>query len=254
MQVVVSDFDGTLYTRHQLIGDVIPAVDAWRRAGNRFGIATGRDLNMIHDGLRRTGLAVDFIICLNGAYAVGMDGTILHKTLLDDDLVPALVRHPAAAVSTHIQLSGEFLTKAVLRKDSWFTKIGIEFESISEDEAVRATGLGQMSLAFHTDDEALAWKDRLVADFPGRLAVHPNRISIDINAHGVDKANGVDRLREAMGWVDVPVRVIGDGLNDVGMIRRFGGFSLDDAPETVRAAATKVYPDVPAMLAEYMVH
>ncbi len=253
MQVAVSDFDGTLFTHQRThIGDVVPAVDAWRRAGNRFGIATGRDFNMIQDGLRRSGIPHDFIICLNGAYATDADGTVLFKTLLGDDLVPDLVRHPAAAASTQIQLSGEFLTKAVLRKDSWFKKIGIEFETISEDEAALATGLGQMSLAYHTEDEALAWKERLLADFPGRLAVHTNRISIDINANGVDKANGVDRLLEAMGWRDVPVRVIGDGMNDVGMISRFGGFSLDDAPEAVKAAATAVFPDVPAMLNRYM--
>lgn len=73
-------------------------------------------------------------------------------------------------------------------------------------------------------------------------------MSIDINPPGVDKASGLAWLILEQGWSRDEFSVIGDGVNDVSMIREFGGFTVPGADPAVAAVARKVYPDVPALL------
>ncbi len=250
MHIVASDYDGTMYHQGELIGDLIPAIEMWRAAGNVFGIATGRDYPMIRREVERWQIPLDFIVCLNGAFAVDASGRELFRHYLDDAHIPAICRHPAAAESLHIQLSGDGPTRVFLRPASWFPKTDLEFEEISYHDALAATTMGQISLSYPTLEACREWEYRLRDDFAGVIATHPNKISIDLNRAGVDKAQGVADLIAANGWQEHPVSVIGDGINDIGMIVRFGGFTVPGAQNEVAAAARKVYANVGEMLKE----
>ena len=73
-KVAASDFDGTIYRNEKISDDDIAAVRAWRAAGNKFGIVTGRAFGMLEPLLKTLGLDVDFSICCNGA--VIFDGNL----------------------------------------------------------------------------------------------------------------------------------------------------------------------------------
>ncbi len=250
MHIVASDYDGTMYHQGELIGPLLPAIDKWRRNGNIFGIATGRDYPMIRREVERWKIPVDFIVCLNGALAVDASGRELFRRYLDDSHISALCRHPAAENSLHIQLSGDGPTRVVLRPDSWFPKSGLEFEEVTFPAALALTRLGQISLSYPSLEICQEWEYRLREDFAGVLSTHPNKVSIDLNQAGVNKASGLADFLLAMGWESHPVSVIGDGSNDLEMIRRFNGFTVPGAQAEVVKAARKVFRHVGEMLEE----
>jgi HAD superfamily hydrolase (TIGR01484 family) len=68
MIIIASDYDGTLNHNGISEGDKA-AIKKFREAGNKFGIVTGRDLEMamwvFHD-FEKVGLEVDFLICCTG--------------------------------------------------------------------------------------------------------------------------------------------------------------------------------------------
>ena len=68
MIIIASDYDGTLNHNGISDGDKA-AIKRFREAGNKFGIVTGRDLEMamwvFHD-LEKIGLEIDFLICCTG--------------------------------------------------------------------------------------------------------------------------------------------------------------------------------------------
>ena len=66
-KVAASDFDGTIYRNEKISDDDLTAVRAWRAAGNKFGIVTGRPVIMLAPQLKTLGLDTDFSICCNGA-------------------------------------------------------------------------------------------------------------------------------------------------------------------------------------------
>lgn len=55
-----------------------------------------------------------------------------------------------------------------------------------------------------------------------------NEQNVDIVHRGIHKAKGIEVLLEAVGWKDKVV-VIGDSFNDLCMIERFGGYTLEAA-------------------------
>ena len=67
---------------------------------------------------------------------------------------------------------------------------------------------------------------------------------VDIVPEGVDKAQGLERVCRELGVRAADVLAMGDGYNDMEMIRWAGrGVALGDSPEPVRAAADHVTGD-----------
>jgi HAD superfamily hydrolase (TIGR01484 family) len=249
MRIAVSDYDGTMAHNGKLLGDVVGSVKKWRRQGNRFGIATGRDRSMIASEIERWGIPVDFVICANGATVFDSDTTLLYKRFIPDRQIPLLLRHPAALASMHAQISDTGPLRVILGPQSWFPRIGVKYAEVARDEAVMFTNLAQISFAYTNEGERALWEARLREDFGDAIAVHPNKTTIDLNASGVDKANGIGELIRLNGWEDLPLLVIGDGGNDLGMIRRFSGYTVPGAQEDVVRAAKRVCADLEDMLA-----
>lgn len=249
MRIAVSDYDGTIATRTGLIGDVIPAIEKWCGAGSIFGIATGRDLPMTLAETDKWGIPFDFLICVNGAAIYNHEKTLLKARLLEDTLVPRLLTHPAAMASMHYQLSGLGPLKLLLRENSWFPRIGVPYTEVSMEEALALTSLGQVSFAYDTEEECEKWTDQLARDLGSEIAIHPNKITIDINAPGVDKATGIEELLALKNWHGAEIFVIGDGGNDVEMIHRFAGFTVPNAAPEAERLATRKFDNVAEMLA-----
>lgn len=249
MHIVASDYDGTLYSQGQLLGDVTGAVRRWREAGNLFGLATGRDFAMTAPEADKWQLPLDFYVCLNGAAIYNKDRQLLHQTCLDDKLIPELVRHPAAAASIHIQLSEVDELRFVVREGSWFPGLGYPFTEVTDAEAATFRNLGQISVAYRDLRESDKWEEVLRRDFGDAIAPHHNKMCIDINPGGVDKAYGLSWLVRHMGWDKERVHVVGDASNDLAMIRQFGGYTVPGATMEVAEAAVCTCLDVPDMLA-----
>lgn len=249
MRIVASDYDGTLYTQGRLIGDVVSAVWKWREAGNRFGLATGRDSAMTFPEVDKWALPVDFYVCINGAAVYDHDRSLLAKHNLPDGILPVLLNHPACEASVSLQLSGVGPLRVVLRKGEWFSTLGIPFQEVSFEEALKITDIGQISVAYPSEDESMKWTEILGEDLSDVIVPHRNKTTIDINAVGVDKAKGIKALLAKTGWPKDRVYTVGDGSNDIGMIKEFGGFTVPGASEEVRRIAKRMFADVPDMLA-----
>lgn len=257
MRIAVSDYDGTMCHQRKLIGDVVGAVAKWRARGNRFGIATGRDKSMIVSEIELWKIPVDFVIAANGATIFGGDGGdsgeggysgLLFKRSLPDDLIPRLLTHPSALASMHAQISDSGPLRLVLTPLSWFPRIGVTYTEVTRDEACGLADLAQISFAYNGEEERIFREAELRRDFGDAVSLHPNKTTIDINAPGVDKATGILELLRARGWEGLPVDVIGDGGNDIGMITRFSGYTVPGAQEDVVRAARRVCRDLGDML------
>lgn len=143
MRIVASDYDGTLYERGAMLGDVAQAVRAWRADGNLFGIATGRDFHMTAPEADKWGIEADFYVCMNGGAIYDGERWLLHCRTLDDALIPRILGHPAAHASMHLQLSSVDPLRVVLREGSWFPRLGFEFKEVTLDQALAFRGLGR---------------------------------------------------------------------------------------------------------------
>ena len=85
MKILASDFDGTFNTGGDSVYRNIEAVLRWQKAGNQFGIVTGRPYHLFLPELKQYQIPVDFLVCVNGAAIHEPDGKLLWSAALPDD-------------------------------------------------------------------------------------------------------------------------------------------------------------------------
>ena len=249
MRIAISDYDGTLAIDRAVPEKSLAAIRRWRAAGNLFGIATGRDLVMTIHETERWNIPFDFLVCLTGAAVYDADLSLLAGRSLDDGVIPEVLRHPAALASVHYQLMDDDVLRLFFRGDgSWFRELGTPYVPVDLEQALAERGLRQIGLAYPDARECAEWTERLAADFGDRVAAHRNGRCIDIAPAGVDKATGIAELLAAKKWREEDLLVIGDGENDLPMIRRYRGCCIAHAVPETHLAARRAYADVGEML------
>ena len=91
MYILASDFDGTL-TQHGTVSDKDKAaIAAWRKAGNLFGVNTGRGYCGIKTELERHQVDYDFLLCNNGGLIYENEAKPIEQKTADGEVLPSLV-------------------------------------------------------------------------------------------------------------------------------------------------------------------
>ncbi len=253
-KVAASDFDGTIYRGEKISDDDIAAVRAWRAAGNKFGIVTGRPVIMLAPQLKTLGLDVDFFICCNGAVIYDIDGQTVFETALTKNILRDVINEPCASKSYHFAFEAADEIFCVIQSDkSWILreesrwKFPVEFIDVAQVPTIPKP-INQLALGFDTPDEAQAAADVLNQKFGNELFAQKNTHSLDIVPAGVNKGSGVENLLRFMNWRGAKVFVVGDESNDLPMIKKFGGYTVATAKDFVKREVSAVFDSVGDML------
>ena len=94
MKLLASDLDGTLYFNHQtpkVKPQDIEAIKAFQKAGNLFGICSGRTLAGIHHALNEQDIHLDFYILVSGAALADENGHFIYQHRLSKATIRKIV-------------------------------------------------------------------------------------------------------------------------------------------------------------------
>lgn len=254
MKIAVSDFDGTLSKLKEgatLGADVseedLAAIRDWRKAGHKFGIASGRGLSLIAQKLKEYDMSVDFLICSNGAAIFDGQMRLVAQTLFPEKVLHDVLHLPLfAETELPLLVFGTYQVYAVRP----YPFLNEELTPlISMEEALERKDVIQLGVMFPSVEEVQSATAMLQKEIP-LLKGNSNRVYLDINMHQVDKAYGIRCLLRQMDWEGSPVLAIGDDANDLPMIRSFNGFTVESARQAIKDEASKVYLSVGQMLRE----
>ena len=253
MRIAATDYDGTLCIKGKVDSGVLAAIRQWRSLGNRFGIVTGRDRDMIRHPVDLWNIPFDFLICCNGAAVYDRDMVLLVGHYLDDPVIPHILEHASARASLHYELSLPDATLLhILQPRSWFPKLGTPFREVGLEEARGLTGLLQIGFAYETAEEGARHAASLNGAFGRHVLAQHNGVCVDVTPRNVNKAEGLRDLLAWFNWPEKNLLVMGDGENDLPMLERYKGFTLPHANDAVKSGATAVYADVGVMLRAHM--
>lgn len=253
MKILASDYDGTFYTRDGQTQKNIEAVKRFRAAGNQFGFVTGRAFNMIQTPARQNRIPYDFLICNNGTSIYDRDGKLISTGWLPDGCMADLFACPAVKEALHYALINTERTYAVIRsEDSPADRMDFEMTCVKEEEALAFGPFCQISLPFASPKEAAVCAETVNREFGVVVRGHLNMECVDITPAGMDKSVGVETYRKLTGVSAEDVLVVGDGENDLDMIRRFHGYTVDNARPQVKEAAARVYRSVEELIGDHM--
>jgi len=253
MKIAASDYDGTLFRARTISKVTVDGVKAWRAAGNKFGMVSGRDYGMLTPQLKHYGVEYDFIISNNGGIIRDKSGNVLYQANIDSRTLKAISLEPLVKKSFHFAFSAKDTTYLCHESEgSWIMREAKEWDfpitKINESEILNLSGVHQFSLGFDDPKTSAECAAVLNEKFPAQIRAYPNAKSVDITPVGISKRQGLETLLSAMNWQDCPLYVIGDEMNDLPMITAFGGYTVNTARDEIKSQACKVFDDVGEML------
>lgn len=255
-KVAASDFDGTLFRNMNILADDLAAIRAWRSAGNKFGIVTGRSINMLEPLLKSFALDVDFAACCNGAIIYDGNRHIVFESELPKKILLAILKEPYMSRSMHFLFeTADKIFGSNVKANSWVVREKDRWQfPLTFIDAAQVDGLpkvNQLALGFDTPEEAQVAVDALNHKFGDTIHAQRNTYSVDIVLADINKAQGVENLLRLMNWHGAEIFVIGDEANDLPMIKKFGGCTVTTAKDFVKREAKFIFDSVGDMLKNF---
>ena len=251
--LIVLDIDGTILLEDETLSPgVVDAVAHAHRAGHEIMLATGRSWEGTRGIMRVLELAPEYVVCSNGAVILKrVDGDEVqyerfHVETFDPTEVLGLLREHLPDAKYMVELAdGRRMYTEELEDWNLMNAARVSFEELSAQEVCRVVVV--------SPDES----DQDFMELVERIGL--NKVSyavgwsawLDIAPQGVDKSTALEMVRH---WLDVDaahVLVMGDGRNDVGMLRwarENGGraIAMAQGPEEVRREASETTASVQA--------
>jgi Cof subfamily protein (haloacid dehalogenase superfamily) len=254
--LVAADLDGTLVDRAVTWAPGLPeALGEVRAAGAGTIICTGRMLQSVRRVGARIGVTEGPVVCYQGALVADIGtGEWWRHTPMDGAAAAEVVRHVRAMdrqlnayIDDHLYVE-ELSSWA--RRYAEHVEVGIESVPDLEAEVQRRPPT-KLVLVTAVDDADLILPG-LQERWAGRLYVVRSQPEyIEFTDVSVSKSAALAWLCERLGVPREDVVTLGDGMNDVDMLRWAGlGVAVAEAAQAVRDAADLVVPraGVPGLL------
>lgn len=249
VRLIVIDIDGTLLNSRKVVTEANKrALARAAESGVTVAVATGRVFHSIRHILADLGLDIPAIVH-NGS---------LIKTAFSEEIISHLAVDRGVAAELVLDVAGQGFAPMAFYDDElymdripdieplqvYLTLADLEptlVPNLAEFIASRAEEPTHIGICGEEGEIAAAYT-RLSGTYAGRLYVARSYFTmLEMHHPGVSKALAVERLAEKLGIQREEVMAIGDGYNDLEMLKYAGiGVAMGNAPEEVKAAADYV--------------
>lgn len=235
--LLVADFDDTFCPEH---GAPVPEEN--RRAARRFmdegglfTIATGRDVRSYYSIRDKFTVNAPLVLSNGAVIFDGESGESWYESFLPfscrNDLTAARDAFPGTGMEVHrgadVRVCGRNATL-----EEHLSRMGVPVSEADPGHILYPwtkavlVAPDELRAESETAHALCAW---IAAQFPGRYEAVPSGALVDVVAAGSDKGSGVRRLAEFLDILPENIVCIGDGWNDIPMLRAAGRAF---APET----------------------
>lgn len=238
MYILATDYDGTL-SRGGVSERNREAIARFRKAGNLFGVVTGRDYYM-YNTLVDHGVEFDFILPFNGGMSINSSGIVTADYRAPN--AEGIIREIAEMMADY----DGWLGCSILKTHYTF-KPGRPEGSRSclpMDYTFAIPSFSMLNTGCTTSEAAAECAARINRRFGHIVTAVQNGSAVDMPPKGIDKGEGVARYAALMGVPEDNIYCAGDEMNDMSMISRFHGCAVSNARKEIRDAAEGVYEDI----------
>jgi len=242
-RLVGLDIDGTLmHWGGEISGAVVEAVEKVRMSRNHVVLATGRNIIATMPVAETLGLRRGWAVCSNGAVTIHLNpraagGYDIAKTVtFNPGEALEMIRDemPDAFFAVEDLGVGFRVTKEFPMGELVGPQRTVTFDELCHDDVTRVVIRAPGADASHFDDivHRIGLSDVTYA--VGYSAW------LDLTPPGVSKAAALEGLREELGVHPEHTVTVGDGNNDIEMLRwARDSYAMGNAPERVVAAASR---------------
>ena len=234
-QIVFSDYDGTIYITEENMLTNVKSIKEYRNSGGKFVIVTGRSKTSVSNVIKQYNIPYDYIISNNGAVIYNSDMQKIYEESISIDISNKII---------------EYLN----------TKENIEVFFYDDEDKVEYHNQKLLKLRIKTSDYKLAqniedeinsmFNEYIKAHsaFPGMYYDNHDFVIVDIVSVNAGKENAIKKILEILDIEKEQVATIGDGRNDIAMIKEYNGYSMETAEIDVKKSSSKIFKSVADVL------
>lgn len=239
MKIIASDYDGTASICGEIPDYNRDAIEKWQKAGNLFGIVTGRDIN---GALRMDGRAkYDFIICCSGAVILGADRKIVWDNKTSGDILPQLLSDAMQYPANFICVSKDEKRYMLRHDDSSAHLTDIK-------TAAKLPWFHQFNMRFYSFEDAAEYTAHVNEAFADSVVALQNGWCVDVPGVGMSKTEGILQYVKCIGADRSQVIAVGDEINDIDMVKNFGGSAISGGSPMLKSVAAYCVDSLAALI------
>lgn len=227
----------------------LDAVNKWQVEGNLFIITTGRHKKSIIEQMENFSLKPDYYICNNGAVILDKEKNIIFSKCISNQMIEEIIEY----ICENYENSFEIIEKE--RTIKIMNNRGIDNHNPTDIILDRAhissiKDVVQLHKKFDKEERVAELVIDLNTKFRSSLAAYANVLNVDIVANGMNKSTGIDFICREISNVD-DILVIGDSYNDIEMVQKYNGFTVEHGNEDIKKIARDIFFDVASLLKKY---
>ena len=246
-RLIALDIDGTIMLETGEIADeVTEQIQRMRDLGHEVMLSTGRSVSMTLPVLDRLDITPQYVVCSNGAITLARDEkaptgyTRKFVETFNPAQVLTTIRENLGNASYAVEDEEGLYRYCGTFPDSSLgaSSLHVDFEELLRHEATRVVVISPE----HEMEEFLSIVERMGLH---RVSYNVGWTAwLDIAPDGVNKATALERVRELLQVPRSQVIAVGDGRNDIDMLRWASseglGVAMGQAPADVRAVANRM--------------
>ena len=224
-KILISDYDGTFYQNDIDIKKNIDKVDEFRTLGNLFVLATGRSYVDLKQKIDKYKIPYDYLILNQGALLLSKDLKILKVFILDKELVDSVLEY------------------ANNNKDICNVILISTFNKNVKD----TSNIVKIMLKLYNYDNALEVKnyiDKSYTNIKSYFISEDNHYLVEIVSINASKSLMIEKILDKEKIVKKNVYTIGDGINDIDMIRDYNGYRVRNSCKELVFVTDRVIDNV----------
>ncbi|MCQ2118714.1 MAG: Cof-type HAD-IIB family hydrolase [Bacteroidales bacterium] len=251
------DVDGTIISikTKKIPQSAVEAVRRIRKAGVKVFICTSRASQFLSNV---KGFEYDGVVALTGAHCIDSEGVTIQSSPMDYGDIAAAITDVERSGRPFVVLTADkvyiqdpyspevtdfFATGGLTVDEVTGVESGIP-DFLSTDDPVglaKELGVLQVTGFFPSGTE----NDRFLSLMPHSHSERWNERFVDIVGNGISKGNGIDVMAARFGFDISETMGVGDGANDIPMIRHAGiGVAMGNASDIVKQSAVFVTGEV----------
>ena len=223
-KILISDYDGTFYQNDIDIKKNIDKVNEFRTLDNLFVLATGRSYVDLKQKIDKYEIPYDYLILNHGALLLSKDLEIIKVFTLDKELVDSILEYAN-------------------NKDIYDVILISAFDKNVTD----TLNIVKIMLKLYNYDKALEVKNYIDKSYPNigsYLARDEEHYLVEVVSCKASKSFMIEKILDKEKIVKKNVYTIGDGINDIDMIRDYNGYRVSNSCKELVSVTDRVIDNV----------
>ncbi len=224
-KILISDYDGTFYQNDIDTKKNIDKVNEFRTLDNLFVLATGRSYVDSKQKIDKYEIPYDYLILNHGALLLSKDLEIIKVFTLDKELVDSILEY------------------ANNDKDIYDVILISAFDKNVTD----TLNIVKIMLKLYSYDKALEVKnyiDKSYTNIKSYFISEDNHYLVEVVSNKASKSLMIDKILDKEEIVKKNVYTIGDGINDIDMIRDYNGYRVRNSCKELVSVTDRVIDNV----------